>query len=147
MHRRRDYGYKSRQGTTRTTDTQSRAGQGNERLHTQCHDRVDYVVVILLQRLDCLLPRDGCLLHDQLNVLALQVILIDLLVILIFVVVVMVVVVTAVIVAAVVDGLPLAVVVTCVGVLLGLDDLLGSGGLGLGVEVLDLGFSEDAVGC
>jgi hypothetical protein len=106
-------------------------------LHAQRHDRVDYIIVILLQRLDGLLPRHRRLLHDELNILALKTLLVNLLSIIIVILVLLGV--------AAVDGLALAVVVAGVGVCLSLDDLLGGGGLSLGVEVLDLGLAEDAV--
>lgn len=104
-------------------------------LHAQCHDRVDYVVVVLFQGLDSLLAGHGSLLHDKLNVLALKALLVDFLIVVVVIILLRV---------AGVNGLALAMVVTCVRVLLLLDDLLGCGGLSLGVEVLDLGLAEDA---
>ena len=41
-------------------------------LYTQSHNRVDYIIVVLLQRIDSLLPRDACLGHDQFNILVLK---------------------------------------------------------------------------
>lgn len=106
-------------------------------LHAQRHNGVDYIIVVLLQRLDSLLPRHGRLLHDELDVLALKSLFVNLLSIIIVILVLLGV--------AAINGLTLAVVVAGVGVCLGLDNLLGGGGLSLGVEVLDLGLAEDAV--
>lgn len=118
-------------------------------LHAQRHDRVDYIVVVLFQRLDSLLSRRRGLLHDELNVPAFQAVLVNH-----FIVVVVVVIVVILLGVTSVDGLALAVAVAGVAVVvagvcvcLGLDDLLGGGSLGLGVEVLDLGLAKDAVGC
>ena len=41
-------------------------------LYAQSHDRVDYVIVVLLQCLDSLVPRDAGLGHDQLDIFVLQ---------------------------------------------------------------------------
>lgn len=97
-------------------------------LYAQCHDRVDNIVVILLQCLDSLLSRDGCLLHDQLDILALQVGLINFFAI-VFILILLVIV--------MLNGLALAVaaravIVACVLIdLAGLNNLLGSGVLSL----------------
>jgi hypothetical protein len=40
-------------------------------LYAQRHDGVDYVIVVFLQCLDSLVPRDTCLGHDQLDILVL----------------------------------------------------------------------------
>jgi len=106
-------------------------------LHAQRHDRVDYIIVILLQCLDGLLPRHRSLLHNELDILALEALLIDLLVIVVFLLLLGI---------AGVNSLALAVVVARVGVCLRLNHLLDSGGLCLGVEVLNLGLTEDDPG-
>jgi hypothetical protein len=84
--------------------------------------------------------------HDQLNILVLKTSSIDLLSIILVIVLLVI---------TSIDGLALAVVVTWVimaGVVMsrvvvafGSSQLLSSGSLGLGVEILDLGLSEDAV--
>lgn len=108
-------------------------------LYAQRHDGVYDVVVVLLEGLDGLLPGDTSLLHDKLNVLALETGVINLLVIVLLLFLLLV-----------LDGLALGGLVTVVvasvvvGLGLGLSKLLGGGGLGLGVEVLDLGLTEDA---
>jgi hypothetical protein len=84
------------------------------------------------------------LLHNQFDVLALQARFIDLLaiifILLLFVVMVMIVI----MVVVMVNGLSFSVVVAGVRISLGLDNLLGSGCLSLGVEILNLGLAEDA---
>ena len=105
-------------------------------LYAQGHDGVDNVVVVLLEGLDGLLSADRSLGHDKLNVLGLKTGLVDLLtVILLFLLLL----------GLNLGGLALVGVV--VGVLSGtllLGELLGSGGLGLRVQVLNLGLTEDA---
>jgi hypothetical protein len=114
-------------------------------LYWEGHDGVDNIIVVLLEGLDSLLPRDTGLLHDELNVLGLKTRVIDLL--LVFLVFLLL----FVVVLLVLDGLALALVVMVVvvaGVVvrsgLSLGELLGSGSLGLGVQVLDLGLTENA---
>ena len=108
-------------------------------LYAQGHDGVDNVVVVLLEGLDGLLSADRSLGHDKLNVLGLKTGLVDLLtVILLFLLLL----------GLNLGGLALVGVV--VGVLSGtllLGELLGSGSLGLRVQVLNLGLTEDAVFC
>lgn len=105
-------------------------------LYAQGHDGVDNVVVVLLEGLDGLLSADRSLGHDKLNVLGLKTGLVDLLtVILLFLLLL----------GLNLGGLALVGVV--VGVLSGtllLGELLGSGSLGLRVQVLNLGLTEDA---
>lgn len=84
------------------------------------------------------------MLHDQFDVLALQTLLVDLLTIILFLFI-LVVVVMAFMVVVVLDGLSFAVVVASVRVLAS-NDLLSSGSLSLGVEILDLSLAEDAKG-
>ena len=108
-------------------------------LYAQGHDGVDNVVVVLLEGLDGLLSADRSLGHDKLNVLGLKTGLVDLLtVILLFLLLL----------GLNLGGLALVGVV--VGVLSGtllLGELLGSGSLGLRVQVLNLGLTEDAALC
>lgn len=109
-------------------------------LDTEGHDRVDNVVVVLLERLDGLLPRYVGLRHDELDVLVLDALGIHLLAIIFLLLGGLLVGVTT------LDSLArLAVVVARVVVLSG-GKLLGGRGLGGGVKVLDLGLTEDAVG-
>lgn len=106
-------------------------------LYAQGHDGVDNVVVVLLESLDGLLSADGSLGHDKLNVLGLETGLVNLL--------------TVVLLFLLLLGLNLgglALVGVVVGVLGGtllLRELLSSGSLGLRVQVLNLGLTEDAV--
>lgn len=110
-------------------------------LYAERHDGVDDIVVVLAQGLDGLLARHISLSHDELDVLGLEASLIDLLTIILFLLLL----------GLGLGGLALAVVVVVVvtGVLasggLSGSQLLGSGGLSLGVQVLDLGLTEDAV--
>ena len=126
---------------------QSRAGvftccHGSHRLYAQGHDTVDNVVVVLLEGLDGLLPRNAGLLHDELDVLGLKARVVNLLIVILLLLLVLL----------VLDSLALAlaglVAVVVAGVVvgcgLGLSKLLGGGSLSLGVEVLDLGLTEDA---
>ena len=99
-------------------------------LDTQRHDRVDYVVVVLLEGLDGLLAADRRLGHDELDVLVLDPLGVHLLVVVLLLL-----------------GRLLAVAVVVARVVVvvrGAGQLLGRGGLGAGVEVLDLGLAEDA---
>jgi len=41
-------------------------------LYTQRHNRIDYIIPIILQRLNSLLPRHTSLRHHQLNILLLE---------------------------------------------------------------------------
>lgn len=124
-----------------SSSSQRPAARVSASLYAESHDGVDNVVVILLERLDGLLPRDASLLHDQLDVLGLEAGLVDLLAVILLLLLLLL-----------LDGrrLALAVVVALVVVALvltgslGLSELLGSGSLGSGVQVLDLGLTEDA---
>jgi hypothetical protein len=101
-------------------------------LDAQCHDRVDYIVVVLFEGLDGLLPADVGLGHDEFNVLVLDTLGVDLLVVILLLL----------------SGLlAVAVVVAGVVVVVGgaVGELLSSGCLGTSVQVLDLSLAEDAV--
>lgn len=110
-------------------------------LYAQCHDAVDNIVVILLQRLDGLLAAHACLGHHELDVLGLETGVVHLLTIVLLLLSRLL----------VLDGFALVgavggVVVTGVRIVCRLcGKLLGGRGLSLGVEVLNLGFAEDAV--
>ena len=113
-------------------------------LYAESHDGVDDIIVVLLQGLDGLLAGDGSLLHDKLDVLGLKTRVIDLLTVILLLLgllldllLLAVSVVVVVVVIVVVAG----VVVT---LLLSLGELLGGGSLSLGVQVLNLGLTEDA---
>ena len=123
---------------------QSRAGvftccHGSHRLYAQGHDTVDNVVVVLLEGLDGLLPAHAGLGHDKLDVLGLETSAVDLLAIVLLLLLLL----------GTLDGLALVTLggVIVAGVVVGglAGELLGSLGLGLGVEVLNLGLTEDAV--
>lgn len=110
--------------------------------YAECHDRIDDIVVVLPEGLDGLLAGDVGLSHDQINVLGLEASLINLLAIILLLFLL----------ALGLGGLGLAkvvlVVVTSVLVTttsLGSGQLLSSGSLGLGVQVLNLGLTEDAI--
>jgi hypothetical protein len=100
-------------------------------LDAQCHDRVDYIVVVLFERLDSFLARNAGLCHDKFNVLVLNAVRVYLFVIFLFLLGLALVAVTSVVVAGMV----------VLGRLVG--ELLGSGGLGAGVQVLDLSLTKD----
>lgn len=110
------------------------------RLYAQCHDTVDNIVVVLLERLDSLLPANAGLGHDELNVLSLKPSVVNLLTIVLLLLTRLA--------RAFLDGLALVgalsrvVVRSLVGGLRG--ELLGSGSLSLNVQVLDLGLTENA---
>lgn len=111
-----------------------------DKSYAEGHDRVHDIVVVLPQGLDGLLARHVRLCHDQLDVLALKAALVDLLTVILLLVLL----------GLSLGGLALAEVVLVVvtGVLatsgLGGSQLLSGGGLGLGVQILDLGLTEDA---
>jgi len=101
-------------------------------LDTQCHDRVDYIVFVLFQCFDSLLAGHIGLGHDKFNVLVLDAIGVHFLaIVLLFLL-----------------GLVLMIVAVAGMVVLNrlARQLLGSGSLSTGVEVLDLCLSKDT-GC
>lgn len=110
-------------------------------LYAESHDTVDNVVVVLLESLDGLLPAHASLGHDKLDVLGLKTGVVDLLTIVLLLLLGL----------STSDGLALVALggVVVASVLVGGlgGELLGSLGLGLGVEVLDLSLTEDAVPC
>lgn len=110
-------------------------------LYAESHDRVDNVVVVLLECLDCLLPADAGLGHDELNVLGLETRVVDLLAVILLLLLCLLLLDGLALVAVVVAGVVVASVVA--GSLL-LGESLGRRGLGLRVEVLNLGLTEDA---
>jgi hypothetical protein len=110
--------------------------------YAERHDRVDDIVVILLECLDSLLPGHIGLSHDELNVLGLQTRVVNLLAVVLILVLL----------SLGLRGLALAlgVVVTSVSVGtcgLGSSELLSSIDLRLSVQVLNLGLTEDAARC
>ena len=113
--------------------------QRAHRLYAEGHDAVDNVVVVLLEGLDGLLPAHAGLGHDELDVLGLKASVVDLLAIVLLLLLLL----------GTLDGLALVTLggVVVAGVVVGglAGELLGSLGLGLGVEVLNLGLTEDAV--
>ena len=115
---------------------------------TQRHDRVDDIIPILLERFDGLLSRHAGLVHDEVDILALQIRVVDFIVIIVVVLgfLGLLFALAVVVVVVIMPGVVVAGVVSCAGVL-GSGELLGGAGLGLRVEVFDLGFSEDAASC
>jgi hypothetical protein len=112
-------------------------------LYAQSHDRVDYIIVVLLQCLDSLLSGNACLGHDQLDILVLKTRSIDLLSIILVIVLLVITLVDSLALSVVVRVVVARVVVSGVVVLLLGGELLSSGSLGLGVEILNLGLTED----
>jgi hypothetical protein len=108
-------------------------------LYAEGHDTVDNIVVVLLERLDSLLPAHAGLGHDELDVLGLESSVVDLLTIVLLLFLGL----------GTGNGLALVALggVVVAGVLVGgLAGELGGGlGLGLGVEILNLSLTEDAV--
>jgi hypothetical protein len=98
-------------------------------LDTQCHDRVDYIVVVLFQCLDSLLAGHVGLGHDKFDVLVFDAIGVHFLAIILLFLLRFVLVIVAVAGVVVLNRLA--------------RQLLGSSSLGTGVEVLDLGLAED----
>ena len=107
--------------------------------YAEGHDGVDDIIVVLAQGLDGLLPGHVGLSHDQVNVLGLEATLVNRLAIILLIVLLglgglcaefglVLVVVASVLTASSLSG----------------GQLLGSRSLGLGVQVLDLGLTEDA---
>jgi len=109
------------------------------RLYTEGHDTVDNIVVVLLEGLHGLLPAHAGLGHDELNVLGLKASVVDLLAIILLLLLLL----------GTLDGLALVTLggVVVAGVVVGglAGELLGSLSLGLGVEVLNLSLTENAV--
>jgi hypothetical protein len=108
----------------------------------QCHDRVDYVILILFQCFDCFLSRHISLSHHQLNVLALQLAIIDFLVVIIILFRLLGLF-FALAVIVIVPSMVMTSMITGIGIL-GSCELLGSIGLSLRVQVFDLRFTKDA---
>jgi hypothetical protein len=108
-------------------------------LYAESHDGVNDIVVVLPESLDGLLARDVCLCHNELDILGLKVGLINLLTIILLILLLIL----------GLGGLGLAenLLVVVTGVVasgLGGSELLSGGSLGLGVQVLNLGLTEDA---
>lgn len=123
-----------------STRIQAGSPRSPSTLYAQRHNAVDNIIVILLQRLDRLLPADARLRHHELDVLGLETRIIHLLTIVLFLLSRLLVLDRLALVRTL-RGVVVARVV--VGALRG--ELLSRGGLSLGVEVLDFGFAEDAV--
>jgi hypothetical protein len=108
-------------------------------LYAEGHDTVDNIIVVLLEGLDGLLPAHAGLGHDELDVLGLETSVVDLLAIVLLLLLGL----------GALDGLALVTLggVVVAGVVVGglAGKLLGSLGLSLGVEVLNLSLTEDAV--
>lgn len=125
-----------------TQSSQVYASTHTQTLHAQCHDRIDNVIVILLQGLDSLLPRDRGLRHDQFNVLGLHTGVINFLTIILVLLFVFLSI-------AGINGLALAmivrVVVASVGVGISSSELRSCVGLSLRIEVFNLGLAKDTV--
>jgi nitrogen fixation/metabolism regulation signal transduction histidine kinase len=114
-------------------------------LYAQSHNRVDYIIVVLFQCLDSLLSGDACLGHDQLDVLILKTRSIDLLSIVLIIVLLVITLIDCLSFSIVMGVIVARVVVSGVVMLLLSSELLGSGSLSLGVEILDLGLTEDTL--
>jgi hypothetical protein len=115
-------------------------------LYAQSHDRVDYIIVVLLQCLDSLLSGNACLGHNQLDIFVLQARSINLLSVILIIILLVITLINSFAFPVVVVGMIVTrVVVSGVVVLLLSGELLGSGSLRLGVEILDLGLTKDTV--
>ena len=109
-------------------------------LYAQRHDTINNIIVVLLQRLDRALPAHARLRHHEFDVLGLEPGVIHLLAVILLLLCSLLVLDRLALVGAVGGVIVTGVVI---GGLRG--ELLSSRGLGLGVEVLDLGLAEDAV--
>lgn len=114
-------------------------------LYAQSHDGVDYVIIILFQRLDSLVPRDTSLGHDQLDIFILQSRCVDLFSVVFFLFLLGITSINGFALAMVVGMVMSSVVVSGMIVCLLGRQLLSGGDLRLRVEILNLSFSEDAV--
>ena len=122
-----------------TLESQNLIGNTDHSLYAESHDGVNDIVVVLPESLDGLLAGDVCLCHNELDILGLKVGLINLLTIILLILLLIV----------GLGGLGLAenLLVVVTGVVasgLGGSELLSGGSLGLGVQVLNLGLTEDA---
>lgn len=118
--------------------------------YTQIHDGVDNVVIERLQSLNGLLSRHVGLCHHQLDILGLNTGLVDLLTIIFLLLLLLLVSGSLGSLALVGSSILVGVVVTGVVVSssrLSGSELLSGGSLSLGVEVLNLGLTEDAADC
>lgn len=106
--------------------------------YAESHDGVDNIVVILPQGLDGLLAGHASLCHNQINILSLEAGLVNLLAIILLVVLLGIG-----LGSLALENLVLVVVASVVTGSLGGSQLLSGRGLGLGVQVLDLGLTED----
>jgi hypothetical protein len=116
-------------------------GKTDHSLYAESHDGVNDIVIVLPESLDGLLAGNACLCHDELNILGLKTSLVNFLTIILLLLLLIL-----------HRGLALAedllLVVVVTGVVAGSlrgSELLSGGGLGLGVQVLNLGLTEDAV--
>jgi hypothetical protein len=123
-----------------TLKSQNLIGNTDHSLYAESHDGVNDVVVVLPESLDGLLAGNACLCHDELNVLGLKASLINLLTI-IFLFLFLLILLGG---LALAENLLLVVVTGVVAGSLGGSELLSGGSLGLGVQVLNLGLTEDA---
>jgi hypothetical protein len=114
------------------------------RLYAQCHDRVYYIVVVLLQSLDGLFARDTGLSHDQLDILVLKTLGVNLFSVIFIIILLGITLIDGFALSVIVAGVVVARVVVA-SMVVSLCELLSCICLGLGVEVLNLGLSEDTV--
>jgi hypothetical protein len=127
---------------TNTPLQATQVARGN--LYAQSHDRVDYIVVILLQCLDSLLSGHACLSHDQLDILVLKTRGVDFLSIILIIVLLVITLIDSFALSVVMSSVIMSrVVMSGVIVLLLSRKLLGSRCLSLGIEILDLGLTEN----
>jgi hypothetical protein len=106
-------------------------------LYAQSHNGIDNIIVVLPQSFDGLFTRHACLSHDQLDILIFQARLIDFLAV-VFILFLLV---------PSINCLALVTMIVacvCIFTASSIRDLLCRRGLSLRVEVLDLGFTEDA---
>jgi uncharacterized membrane protein YdfJ with MMPL/SSD domain len=123
-----------------TLKSQNLIGYTDHSLYAESHDGVNDIVIVLPESLDGLLAGNACLCHNELDVLGLKAILVNLLTIILLFLFLLIILGSL----ALAENLLLVVVTGVVTGSLGGSELLGSGSLGLGVQVLNLGLTEDA---
>lgn len=112
--------------------------------YAECHDRIDDIVVVLPEGLDGLLTGDVGLGHDEVNVFGLETGLVNFLAV-VFLFFLLVLGLGGLALGKVLLDLVAGVLTTTGG--LGGSQLLSGRSLGLRVQVLDLGLTEDAIRC
>lgn len=117
-------------------------------LYAQSHNRVDNVIIVLLQCLDSLVSGNACLCHNKLNILVLETFSIDFLSIVLIIILLVVTSLDCLTLAVRVGGVVVtSVIVSGVIMLILGSELLSSRSLSLRVKVLNLGLTKDTGSC